>query len=151
MTRPGGFSYRLWLPLVLVFALAGAAVAGMAARASLTASKAKVVKVTEKEYTITFATKTFKPGATTFVVINKGKLSHEFEINGPGVHNKRIPGVIAPGQKKMLKVTLRKGSYRVWCPIHIGLGMKATIKVGAATTMSSTTSTTSTSGTSTWA
>jgi hypothetical protein len=31
MTRPARFSYRLWLPLVLVLALAGAAVAGMAA------------------------------------------------------------------------------------------------------------------------
>jgi plastocyanin len=108
----------------------------------MTAKKAVVVKVTEKEYSLALSVKIFKPGSYVFMAMDRGRLAHSLEINGPGVRNKRIPGMIAPGRSKSLKVVLREGSYRIWCPVpgHAGLGMKATIKVGASLGSGATTS-----------
>lgn len=116
--------------LVVAAAAAGAGLAVMAAHA---ATHSLRVTVVEREYRITLAHRSFKPGVVTFVVQNRGMLGHEFEISGPGVAGKRIPGMIAPGAKRMLKVRLRGGTYKLWCPIHVARGMKTTIKVAGGT------------------
>ncbi|MGZ4399452.1 MAG: plastocyanin/azurin family copper-binding protein [Gaiellaceae bacterium] len=157
MTRQDSFRPRLWLPLMLVLALAGAAAAGMVARAGTTANKATVVKVTEKEFSLSFSTKTFKPGAYVFMAIDKGRFPHSLEIDGPGVHNKRIPGTLSSGQTRSLKVTLRAGTYHIWCPVpgHAAKGMKATITVAGASSSGGsggqTTTSSSTTTKSSWA
>jgi plastocyanin len=123
----------------VVFAaiLGGAAAAGMAAHA---ASKVTRVTVTEREYKIGLARRTFKAGKVTFVVHNSGKLAHTFDISGPGVTKKKIPGTIAPGKTRSLTVQLRGGTYKLWCSIHVAQGMKTTVKVSGATSGGTTTS-----------
>jgi plastocyanin len=119
------------LPFVL--AIGAAAGAGMAARASAHATK---VTVTEMEYKITVA-KSLKPGKTMFVISNKGKLTHAFDISGPGIA-KRAAGSIAPGTSKTLTVTLKAGTYKLWCPVpgHAALGMKTSVKVAGTSSSS---------------
>ncbi|TMK26273.1 MAG: hypothetical protein E6G64_14890 [Actinobacteria bacterium] len=127
--RRGAVGYG-FAALALIAAFAGAALAGLAAHA---ATRATRVTVTEREYQITLARRTFKPGMVTFVVQNRGKLVHEFEIRGPGIAGKRIPGTIAPGMHRLLTVHLKSGTYKLWCPIHAARGMKTTISVAGAT------------------
>jgi plastocyanin len=128
--------------LVVAAGASGAALAGLAAHA---ATRAVRVTVTEREYRITLSRRSFKPGTVTFVVQNRGKLKHEFEIHGPGIAGKRIPGMIAPGAHRVLKVRLRGGTYTLWCPIHATHGMKTTIKVAGANTTGTTGGTTTSS------
>ncbi len=131
-----GTRYGVVAVSLLAALAAGAALAGLAAHA---ATRALRVTVTEREYRITPSRRSFKPGMVTFVVQNRGKLGHKFEIRGRGISGKRIPGTIAPDTQRTLTVRLRGGTYTLWCPIHIAFGMKTTIKV-AGTTAGTTTS-----------
>ncbi len=76
---------------------------------------------------------------------------HSLEIDGPGVADQRIPGVVAAGQSATLTVTLRGGSYDIYCPVgnHKAMGMDTHITVGgspAATTTPAAPTSTSGSG-----
>jgi plastocyanin len=62
-------------------------------------------------------------------VHNSSNTDHKFAIRKSGF-KKCIPGTIAPGQTKKLKVTLKKGTYTVFCAIHLSFGMKKTFHVG---------------------
>jgi uncharacterized cupredoxin-like copper-binding protein len=78
------------------------------------------VQVQEKEYKITLATHKVRHGVVTFVVKNVGKIPHDLTIQG-GKHTSSI----APGKAVKLTVTLKKGSYTLYCsvPGHRQLGM----------------------------
>ena len=135
--------------VAFALALAGAAAGGMVASAG---AKAKIVTVSEKEYSIGLSTRKLPPGKVTFVVRDKGKVAHALAIAGPGVktQTKRIQ----PGKSASLTVTLRAGSYSLWCPVpgHAALGMKLALKVGGSSgggTPSSTPSTSTTTPTTT--
>jgi uncharacterized cupredoxin-like copper-binding protein len=113
------------------------------------AASGKKIDVTEKDFSITVAGgSTVKPGTYTFVVTNKGPSSHNLTINGPGVANQATP-TFAPGTKT-LTVTLRKGTYDLFCsvPGHKALGMDTKLTVGSGTAAASTTSTSSGGGSS---
>lgn len=122
-------------PLILVaalaLALAGAAVAGVVAHAS---ADAKTIKVTEKEFKITVTGKPAK-GADKFMIKNTGTYPHALAIAGPGIKSKRTP-LIQPGKSAVLNVTLKSGSYTLWCPVpgHAAKGMKTAFKIAGATT-----------------
>jgi uncharacterized cupredoxin-like copper-binding protein len=127
--------------LLAVLALAGAATAGVVAHAS--ASKT-TIRVTEREYKVGLSAKTAPAGVVRFQIKNTGKLTHELEIAGPGV-TKKTP-MIKPGKSAVLTVTLRAGSYSLWCPVpgHAAHGMKAALTVtGPATAGGASTSGTS--------
>ncbi len=68
-----------------------------------------------------------RPAATTaFVVINVGKINHDFKING------KKTASIAPGKRAKLVVTFAKaGRYPYLCVIgqHWKFGMKGRLKV----------------------
>lgn len=121
----------VFLPVVFTLAACG----GGSASSSGTTMHAsgKQVTATETEYHIQLSQMNVQPGSTTFVAVNKGKVGHSLEINGPGVSNLRIAGTIAPGNSRQLTVTLQQGSYEIFCPIdgHKGLGMDVHITVGA--------------------
>jgi hypothetical protein len=134
-----GSRYRLWLlagGAVLVLGLAGAALAGVV---SHTAAKVTRVTVTEREYKLTLsmngkvvaATHSFAAGAYVFTAVDRGKVAHSLAISGPGIKLKRIPGTIKPGSSHTLSVTLKAGTYKLWCPVpgHAALGMHTTMKV----------------------
>ena len=74
----------------------------------------------EKEYKITLATTKVRHGVVTFVVKNAGKIPHNLTVQG-GKHTASI----APGKTAKLTVTLKKGSYTLYCsvPGHRQLGM----------------------------
>ena len=111
---------------VAVLALGGAAVA-LAVR-SIPAKT--TVTVTEREYRITLSTKTPPAGLVRLVVHNAGHVAHALSVSGPGLAT-RSTGAIPPGATKALQVTLRGGTFTVWCPIgsHAAAGMKTTLAV----------------------
>ena len=130
MKRSNRRVVRLGLPVAaLGLALAGAATAGLIARAGSSATR---VTVTETEYHLTLSRKTFAPGVYTFIALDKGKIAHSLAISGPGIKEKQLSGNVNPGGARPLTVTLRDGKYTLWCPVpgHAGRGMKATITVG---------------------
>jgi len=116
---------------LLAMGAAGAALAGVVATGGTSTTR---VTVTEREYRLTLSRTHLAAGKYTLVAVNKGTLAHSLEIAGPGMKNRRIAGTIKPGATGSLSVTLKAGSYSIWCPVagHAALGMKATLRVGAA-------------------
>jgi uncharacterized cupredoxin-like copper-binding protein len=123
------------LVTMVVAAAAGVGLAGMAALAGTGASAGRVT-VTEVEYKITLSSTHLASGKTTFVVMNKGKVAHSLEVSGPGLNKRLIAGTLMPGTSRSVTVTLKAGSYALWCPQpgHAALGMKTAFKAGSATT-----------------
>ena len=87
---------------------------------------ARTLKVQEKEYKITLATRTVLHGTIAFKVTNTGKIQHDLTIQG----SKKTP-LISPGKTATLTVTLKKGKYTLYCsvPGHRQLGMVAKLTV----------------------
>ena len=95
------------------------------------------VNVDMKDFTLALSKKTFTAGNYTFVAKNSGTHDHALEVEGPGGEQKTM--TLMPGQTADLKVTLEKGTYKVFCPVdsHADLGMRTQITVGAAKDTSS--------------
>jgi nitrite reductase (NO-forming) len=122
----------------------GAAVFGFGTASASTGSAKKattiVVKATEFKFTLS---KTSVPAAGTviFKVENKGKIGHDFKIDGK--KTKMIPS----GKSATLKVVFKKkGKYTYVCDIpgHAAAGMKGTFGVGVAAPKPTPTTTTTT-------
>jgi uncharacterized cupredoxin-like copper-binding protein len=103
---------------------------GSAAAAPATGTGTRVT-VTETEYGLKLSRSSFAPGTYTFVADNAGHITHAVSIDGPGVEDARTKNVQS-GQTAPLTVTLKKGTYDVYCPIpgHKQLGMDQHITVG---------------------
>lgn len=99
---------------VLVSALAATAFAGVARDA--TATK---VTVTFTDTTFRLSPASLESGATTFVVVNKGKKRHVFTIKGPGVNGLHT-ATLAAGRSGKLTVQLRAGAYVLSDPVGLG-------------------------------
>ena len=104
-----------------------------AATAPTTAAPSAVgtkVDVTEKEFAITLSQAKFAPGAYTFTIKNQGSFPHNLAIEGPGV-DKQVSATLGGGQSGSLAVTLKAGSYELWCavPGHKDKGMDMKITV----------------------
>lgn len=117
---------------ILVAAVVGAALAGMAAFAGTKTTRATV---TEVEYKLTLSPKHVAVGKTTLVVVDKGRVAHSLSIAGPGLKKRLIAGTTMPGSSRSVTVTLKAGTYTLWCPVpgHAGLGMKTTLTTGTST------------------
>lgn len=127
---------RVVLVTAVIAAVAGgAALAGIAAVSKTQATR---LTVTEVEYKLTLSRTHVSAGATTFVVVDKGKLAHSLSISGPGLKKRLIAGTIKPGTSRTVSVTLKAGTFTLWCPQpgHAALGMKTSLKVGTAGTKS---------------
>lgn len=87
------------------------------------------VTVVETEYHLAFSSLTFTAGEYTFTAENKGQIVHALAVTGPGV-SATTPD-LNPGETANLVVTLKAGSYDVFCPIpgHKALGMNQEITV----------------------
>lgn len=117
------------------------------AAGSGTSTPASQVTATLTEFHIALSRSSFTPGTYTFVAVNSGAATHALEITGPGLSNAST-GSISPGQSTNLTVTLRTGSYDVFCPVdgHKGLGMDLTLTVGGATAATSAPAASTTAG-----
>ena len=101
------------------------------------------VTVTASEFKFKLSRKTAPVGTVVFKVVNKGKIAHDFKING-----KKTP-LLKPGKSSTLKVVFeKKGRFAYLCtvPGHAALGMKGVLGVGTtapppATTTKTTTTT----------
>lgn len=132
-------------------ALVAAALGGTLAGPGAAAPKVKVVTVVEKEFSLTPSTRKLAAGKVTFVATNKGKFPHALAIKGPGLKTAKT-AVLTPGSAARLTVTLKNGTYTMWCPVgtHASLGMKLALRVGSgAGTAASSPAPSSTSATST--
>jgi uncharacterized cupredoxin-like copper-binding protein len=111
------------------------------------ASKVITITVVAREWSFKLSRSSVPVGSTVvFKVTNKGKIGHDFKING-----KKTP-LIAPGKTKSIKVVFKKkGKIAFLCTVtgHAKLGMKGTFSVGvkAVTTTTATTTTTTTTTT----
>lgn len=92
---------------------------------------AKVVTVTEQDFSIEFSETSVTPGTYIFRVANQGATQHELTIKGPEV-NVAKSQLISSGGTAQLTVTLLPGTYEAWCSVadHRAQGMDATITVG---------------------
>jgi len=89
-------------------------------------AKGAIVQVQEKEFKIALSPRTVHAGTVTFVVKNVGKVAHNLTVQG----GKATPNINGGGSAK-LTVTLKKGSYTLYCsvPGHRQLGMVAKLTV----------------------
>jgi plastocyanin len=109
----------------------GSSGGGGGSSSSAPAASGTKVTATETEFHIALSKTTFSPGQYTFTAVDKGKLQHDLVINGPGVSDEKTPALIAPGQSGSVTVTLKAGTYDIFCgvPGHKAQGMDVHIKV----------------------
>lgn len=99
--------------------------------ATRTAPVGTQVTLTETEFALKLSRTSFTPGTYTFTADNAGKAAHALEVEGPGVSEAKT-ATIQGGQKATVTVTLKKGTYELYCPVsgHKELGMDKNIQVG---------------------
>jgi uncharacterized cupredoxin-like copper-binding protein len=136
------------LVLCLAVGIAVALVGFRAASAYSSTSTGKtVITVTMSEYKFKLSrSKNIPLGTVVFKLVNKGKIPHNFKING------KTSKLVAPGKTGSLTVIFKKkGSFAYQCTVtgHAKLGMKGTL--GIATTPVTTTATATTTTASTCA
>jgi plastocyanin len=104
--------------------------AGFAAVFSSVAA-AQAVPVTVSEWKVEIPRDTLRAGPITFRIKNSGTMVHGFHVEGPGV-DKDAPQ-IPVGQSLSLNVTLKPGTYELYCPMaeqtHKKAGMTRKITV----------------------
>src|SRR5438445_941021 len=113
---------------VVALGLLGAVV-GAASRPHLDVAAQVSVKLSE--WNVGLSQASIAAGPVTFVVTNAGSIPHGFEVEGQGIE-KEIE-TIQPGASDTLTLTLKAGSYEVYCPVgadsHKKLGMDTHLKV----------------------
>jgi plastocyanin len=102
--------------------------------ASSSVASAQAVVVTLSEWKVGLARDTVRAGPVTFRVTNSGTVTHAFYIRGEGVDKgtRDIP----VREAASLTVTLKAGTYEVFCPLsdlsHRMAGMSRKLVVTAA-------------------
>jgi plastocyanin len=97
-------------------------------------SSAQAVAVTLSEWKVELSRDTARAGPVTFEVKNAGTVTHGFYVRGEGVDKgtRDIP----PREGASLTVTLKAGTYEVFCPMsdlsHKAAGMARKLVVTAA-------------------
>ena len=130
-------------------AVAGGALAAIAAHSTATTTTT-AIKATETNYHIALSRVNAPVGIIKFTVHNSSKTTHRFGIHNTSGFSKSVSGTIPPGATRTLTVTLKKGSYTVFCAIHASQGMKTVLKIGTTTGTTTTTHTTTTGTTTAW-
>jgi uncharacterized cupredoxin-like copper-binding protein len=125
------------LALALAYVVAVWAMTGKPGQPSLSAAattptpsaqagnRAAAVSVTASEFKFELSKTTLPHGSVVFSVVNKGKLAHNFSING------KTTSLVQPGKSTKLTVTLKAGTFVYLCtvPGHAGAGMKGALTV----------------------
>ena len=96
----------------------------------------QTVAVTLSEWKLGFTSDTLRAGSVTFEVKNTGSMTHALQIRGEGVDKgtREIPA----RQSATLTLTLKAGTYEVFCPMSeeshkmAGMARKLVVKSGDA-------------------
>jgi plastocyanin len=67
------------------------------------------------EWKVELSEATIAAGPVTFTVSNAGSIPHAFEVEGQGIEEETK--VIQPGTTATLTLTLKPGTYEVYCPV----------------------------------
>ncbi|MEO7084922.1 MAG: cupredoxin domain-containing protein [Gemmatimonadaceae bacterium] len=96
-------------------------IAALAASSSV--ASAQAVTVTLTEFKLGLSRDTVKAGPVTFNITNDGTMNHGFFVRGGGLAkgSKELP----KGETANLTVTLKPGTYDVYCPLSDGSHRKA--------------------------
>jgi uncharacterized cupredoxin-like copper-binding protein len=83
------------------------------------------VSVTGKEYFFTLSRKSARHGRISFTFTNKGRIKHDFKIDGKATR------VLRPNKSQTITVRLSKGTYKYLCTVkgHAAAGMKGRFRV----------------------
>lgn len=115
----------------IALVVAGACVVGgmaAASRSATTASTTTRVTVDMVDFRFRLSQKTVHAGTVVFVVVNKGKVAHTFEIQR--LH--KITPLLQSGGRATLRVTFKKtGRYYYLCTVdnHVLYGMAGYLRV----------------------
>jgi len=113
--------------VVAVWAMTGKPNYGTTASAQAAAptASATAVSVSASEFKFVLSTTSVPAGETVFTVVNRGKVAHNFWIDG------NATPLIAPGKSATLRVTLDAGRLMYMCtvPGHAAAGMKGSLTV----------------------
>jgi plastocyanin len=120
--------HRLSLAARLTSAAALLAVLGIVAAPAIGArshASAAAVTVTATEFKFKLSKLSVPHWTVVFTVVNKGKIPHDFKING------KKTALVKPGKSVKLSVTFKAGKFKYLCtvPGHSALGMKGTLTV----------------------
>jgi len=89
------------------------------------------VSVRLSEWKVELSQQAVAAGAVRFIVTNGGSIPHAFEVEGAGIEQET--GTIQPGASDTLTLTLKPGTYEVYCPVgedsHKKLGMESHLRV----------------------
>jgi len=128
-------SYLHAVPLRNVARLLLAAVALAWAPAHSAPGDPEFVSAKLSEWKVELSQATITAGSVTFTVTNAGSIPHAFEVEGQGIE--RETDVLQPGSSATLTLTLKPGTYEVYCPVgqdsHKKLGMETHLRVVRAT------------------
>jgi plastocyanin len=91
------------------------------------------VSVRLSEWKVELSQRTIAAGTVRFAITNSGSIPHGFEVEGGGIE-KEIE-TIQPGRSDTLTLTLKPGTYEVYCPVgedsHKKLGMETHLQVAS--------------------
>jgi plastocyanin len=120
---------------------ATAATAAPATTPSAVDPRAGGFEVALGEWSVTLEAKAIRPGPVTFVISNRGKVAHGFELEIDGDDHGGHHGdeedvetrTLRPGETVRLTVNLQPGSYEFECFVghHDDMGMRGTFSVRA--------------------
>ena len=112
--------------------LVGVALVATAARYA-TLPEPATVSAKLSQWKVELSEATSAPGPVTFTISNAGSIPHAFEVEGQGIEEETK--LIQPGTTATLTLTLKPGTYEVYCPVgddsHKKLGMVTRLAVGS--------------------